>query len=397
MNISYPSDVTAIAKLLRENSFEAYAVGGCVRDSIMKKAPSDWDITTSASPQEMLSVFSAAGLRTIPTGMKHGTVSVIIGGRAYECTTYRIDGEYKDSRRPESVEFTKNIADDLSRRDFTVNSLAGDPLSKDCRIIDLFEGIEDIQKKIIRCVGDPIKRFGEDALRILRAVRFATVLGFDIDGDTARAAELLGERLRMVSAERKTAELEKILLSDNADRGVALLCDMGLSQYIHPDIKKPEISLSALDRSFAARLSALFLGDVKPELSCLKLSNAVSEKVALLCDGALYQDCLAKFKSNRGATCRLLLSKFGSDARSAALLRSNGELCELLAAEEAKNPCVSVSSLAIGGSELLNINIENKKIGRVMSSLLLSVIENPKLNTREQLLGLAAALNEKNI
>ncbi len=394
LKIIYPENVIKIASLLRENGFEAYAVGGCIRDSLMGRVPADWDLTTNATPDEMLEIFSRANVRTIPTGLKHGTVSVLLDNNTYECTTYRIDGEYNDSRHPENVTFTRNIGDDLGRRDFTINALAGNPLSSENQIVDLFSGVSDIENKTVRCVGNPQKRFSEDALRILRAVRFSAVLGFELDGDTERAAEELGEHLNYVSAERKSVELEKILLSDNADRGIELLLKLKLAKYIHPDIHEPSIPLSTLEASFAARLSCLFIGDKIPKLSCMKLSNAISSKIALLCDNQLYELCKAQFRDNDGALCRLLLSKFGDNACSAALLRRDGHLCEQIKLEASKNPCVSISALAINGKDLLNMGIEPTKISKINSALLLAVIENPSLNNQARLTEMAKNISQ---
>ena len=192
---------------IEECGFEAFVVGGCVRDSIMARTPKDWDITTDALPEDIIAMFD----RTIPTGIKHGTVTVLVGGQAYEVTTYRIDGDYLDSRRPESVEFTRNIVDDLSRRDFTINAMAYSPSRG---LVDRFSGLEDIKNKIIRCVGNPDLRFKEDALRIMRAIRFSAQLGFQIEESTQKYIEENSLRLHLISAERIHDELEKIIESD---------------------------------------------------------------------------------------------------------------------------------------------------------------------------------------
>ncbi|MCQ2458864.1 MAG: CCA tRNA nucleotidyltransferase [Ruminococcus sp.] len=196
---------------LEKNGFEAYIVGGCVRDILMGREIHDTDITTNALPEQIISVFSDC--RTIPTGIKHGTVTVIRNSISYEITTYRIDGEYKDSRRPETVEFTADITNDLSRRDFTMNALAMD---KNGNIIDEFGGAEDIKNGIIRCVGEPEKRFTEDALRIMRAVRFASQLGFEIEENTANAVHSMKDRLKNISNERIREELDKLICGKNS-------------------------------------------------------------------------------------------------------------------------------------------------------------------------------------
>lgn len=382
MTVKYPENVVKIAEILAENGHKAYAVGGCIRDAIMGKAPNDWDMTTDCSPEKMLEIFEAEGIRTIPTGLKHGTVSVLLGQEIYECTTFRIDGSYTDSRHPDKVTFTRDVTEDLRRRDFTVNAMAGDPLSPSGEIVDVFGGQDDLQNKVIRAVGDPETRFTEDALRILRAIRFATVLDFEIDGETKDAAVKLGYRLGDISAERKSVELQKILMSDHADRGVALLLETDLAKYIHPDIMLPRVTLASLPKSFSTRLAALF-GKI-PDLGCMKLSGEVTKQVRLLCDDMLFSDAVSKY-SKIDVIARCLLSKYGNLAADAALLRNNSALAEAIIEERAKDPCVAIRNLAIGGNDLLSLGIEPKMLGGIMLSLLISVIEEPSLNEKEAL------------
>lgn len=382
MTVKYPENVVKIAEILAENGHKAYAVGGCIRDAIMGKAPNDWDMTTDCSPEKMLEIFEAEGIRTIPTGLKHGTVSVLLGQEIYECTTFRIDGSYTDSRHPDKVTFTRDVTEDLRRRDFTVNAMAGDPLSPSGEIVDVFGGQDDLQNKVIRAVGDPETRFTEDALRILRAIRFATVLDFEIDGETKDAAVKLGYRLGDISAERKSVELQKILMSDHADRGVALLLETDLAKYIHPDIMLPRVTLASLPKSFSTRLAALF-GKV-PDLGCMKLSGEVTKQVRLLCDDMLFSDAVSKY-SKIDVIARCLLSKYGNLAADAALLRNNSALADAIIEERAKDPCVAIRNLAIGGNDLLSLGIEPKMLGGIMLSLLISVIEEPSLNEKEAL------------
>lgn len=199
-----------ILEVLEKAGFEACLVGGCVRDTLMGRPFHDTDITTNALPEQIMEVFR--DYRTVPTGIKHGTVTVISGGIPYEITTYRIDGEYTDSRRPDSVEFTSSLREDLARRDFTVNAIA---MNSDGRIYDCFGGADDIRKKIIRCVGSPEKRFSEDALRIMRAIRFAAQLGFEIEPHTAQAVHSMKKRLENISAERIREELDKLICGKN--------------------------------------------------------------------------------------------------------------------------------------------------------------------------------------
>ena len=206
MVIQIPEKVNKIIKKLQEHGYDAYAVGGCVRDSLLGRTPADWDITTSAKPLEVKGLFK----RTIDTGLQHGTVTVMLNREGFEVTTYRIDGEYEDSRHPKEVIFTGKLEEDLRRRDFTINAMAYNDREG---LVDVFGGAKDLKNQIIRCVGEPRERFTEDALRILRAVRFSAQLGFAIEEDTAKAAGELADTLRKISAERIHTELVKLLVS----------------------------------------------------------------------------------------------------------------------------------------------------------------------------------------
>jgi len=210
IKINIPKEAELAISILNKNGFEAYIVGGCVRDSIIGIEPSDWDITTSALPNEIVNCFE--GHRVIETGIKHGTVTVIINKTSLEITTYRIDGDYKDNRRPEYVQYTSNIKNDLERRDFTINAMAYN--DKD-GLIDLYGGIKDIEQKIIRCVGDPDKRFNEDGLRILRALRFASVLGFEIENNTSYSIIKSRDLLTNIALERINVEFNKLIVGCN--------------------------------------------------------------------------------------------------------------------------------------------------------------------------------------
>lgn len=211
MKIDLPYKVDYIINELMANGYEAYAVGGCVRDSILGKEPEDWDITTSARPIDVKRIFR----RTVDTGIQHGTVTVMLDKEGYEVTTYRVDGEYEDSRRPKSVEFTVNLVEDLKRRDFTINAMA---YNKRDGLVDVFDGLNDLKKGIIRCVGSASERFDEDALRILRAVRFSGQLGFEIEEETLNAVKEKANKLEAISAERIRVELNKLLMSSYPDR-----------------------------------------------------------------------------------------------------------------------------------------------------------------------------------
>lgn len=226
MRFEIPDNVSYIIKTLNRAGYEAYAVGGCVRDMILGRIPQDWDITTSALPEAVKRLFR----RTVDTGIKHGTVTVLTRGRQYEVTTFRVDGNYKDGRHPENVTFTRCLSEDLLRRDFTVNAMAYHP---DEGIVDLHGGMDDIRNRIIRAVGDPDARFDEDALRIMRAVRFAAQLDFDIEPETLAAISRHAPRLDMISCERIQAELTKLLISPHPEK-ILILYDCGITARILP-------------------------------------------------------------------------------------------------------------------------------------------------------------------
>ncbi len=226
LRIEMPEAAEEIIARLKRRGYEAFAVGGCVRDSIMGRKPEDWDITTSALPQQVKEVFR----RTIDTGIQHGTVTVMKGGIGYEVTTYRIDGEYRDGRHPSSVSFTENLKEDLRRRDFTINAMA---YSHETGLVDEFGGLEDMAVRRIRCVGDPMERFTEDALRILRAIRFSAQLDFVIEEKTLEAISLIAPNLAKVSRERVQTELTKLLLSPHPEK-IRQVYETGISPYVSP-------------------------------------------------------------------------------------------------------------------------------------------------------------------
>lgn len=230
MKINIPDDVNFIIKTLNDAGFEAYAVGGCVRDSVLGREPNDWDITTSAKPEEVKRLFKV----TIDTGIQHGTVTIRLHKTNYEVTTYRIDGEYSDHRRPDGVTFTSELKEDLLRRDFTINAMAA---SEESGVVDIYGGMQDLEDKIIRCVGDPDQRFDEDALRIMRAVRFAAQLGFDIDEATKDAAKRHAEDLTKVSVERIQVELTKLLTSPHPEK-LLIMHELGITKIILPEFDR---------------------------------------------------------------------------------------------------------------------------------------------------------------
>ncbi len=235
MYINMPSHIEKCIKFIEKNGFEAYIVGGCVRDSIIGKNPNDWDICTSATPKEIKEIFKKE--KTIDVGIEHGTVVVLLENETVEITTFRIDGDYSDGRRPDSVEFTSKLIDDLARRDFTINAIA---YNHRIGIRDYFNGVKDIERKVIRCVGDPDKRFKEDSLRIMRALRFIAQLNYKIEEKTLIAIEHNKELLKKISLERIVVELNKLILSDCSGDGIKYMLDMDIMSIVVPYLKNYE-------------------------------------------------------------------------------------------------------------------------------------------------------------
>ena len=239
MYLELPPKVSRILTVLQSHGHEAFAVGGCVRDAVLGRVPDDWDITTSARPQEVKRLFS----HTVDTGLAHGTVTVLLGRDGYEVTTYRIDGAYEDCRHPSEVVFSSDLAEDLRRRDFTINAMS---YNREQGLVDIFGGMEDLQKKQIRCVGAARERFQEDALRILRAVRFSAQLGFSVETATREALQELAGNLKFVSAERIQTELVKLLLSPHPDF-IMMLFELNIDRVILPEIREKEAKKGPLE------------------------------------------------------------------------------------------------------------------------------------------------------
>lgn len=374
--IDFPESVKKIIEIYASHGESAYAVGGCVRDSLMGRVPSDWDITTSALPERTVEIFESEEIRTIPTGLKHGTVSVLMDGEIFECTTHRVDGSYTDSRRPDSVEFTRRLADDLSRRDFTVNAMAASPAG----VFDCFGGISDISARIIRCVGEAEVRFGEDALRILRALRFATVLDFEIEGATLAAAKKLAHTLEMISAERKTVELQKILCSEHADRGAALLFDTEIIKYLLPDAQALPTDMCVLSATPSRRLATLMWQTGGRDLSRLRLSNAEKGDIKRLITPLTFPD------TDEGA--RRALAAVGDLASDAATLQGRPSFAERIKLQESAGAAVTIRQLALRGKDILALGVPDVQVGEVLSFLLDRVMICPDINERGTLLTL---------
>lgn len=435
MTMDMPKNVDTAINLLQSAGFEAYAVGGCVRDSLLGKTPNDWDITTSAKPEDMKSVF--AEFRCIDTGIKHGTVTVVIDGEPLEITTFRLDGEYEDNRHPKSVTFTSNLGADLGRRDFTVNAMA---YSKKTGTVDLFGGQNDLKNRIIRCVGDPDRRFNEDALRILRALRFASALDFEIEEKTAQSLLKNRALLGNISEERIAKELLKLVCGKGAKR---ILTDFAPVLFeILPELQplyknshdNPHhcydiyehtlIAVESIDPEPTLRFAMLLHDCGKPAvkkfdengvahfyghqrisaeisaqiLARLKVSNKFRDEILFLVSNhdrwELYENTE---KMPR------YLSKFGLDGvlnllkvmRADVLAQSpeyRYRLDQIADAEEtaknlaAQKPCLSLSELQINGRTLMDIGIpQGRKLGAVLAQLLDEVIDGVTKNTQEAL------------
>ncbi len=398
MKIIMPDDVSYIINKLISNGYEAYAVGGCVRDSIIRREPGDWDITTSALPGQVKSLFR----HTVDTGIKHGTVTVMRRRTGYEVTTYRVDGEYEDKRHPSSVEFTASLLEDLKRRDFTVNAMA---YNDGAGLVDEFNGREDLENGIIRCVGKPEERFGEDALRMLRAIRFSAQLGFEIERETAAAIISLAPSIASVSRERVHAEFGKILLSPHPEM-MGAVYEYGLSRYIFPEldaVPDRETALRLVGRvpeSLTFRYAALLYGlgadAARRALKSLKLDNRTVE-------GAEALVRLHGMELTKDATkIRRLASEWEYGRLAAALEFERcyyGTVGEAYAAENVREErrildgiiqrgdCLDIRGLAVDGGTLIGCGIApGIEVGKLLKKCLELVLENPALNTREYLL-----------
>lgn len=397
-----PEYLSPILSLLEQSGFEAYLVGGCVRDSVMGRIPNDYDLTTSATPAEMCRVFS--DFRLIETGLKHGTVTVCSDGEQIEITTYRIDGAYADNRHPESVSFTRNITEDLSRRDFTVNAMAYSPTRGLC---DPFGGIADIERRRIACVGDAEKRFREDGLRIMRAVRFASCLDFTIDAETADAARSLSHLLDGISRERVHVEFSKLICGAGAGRITSDFADVlhaALPPVSEHTFKGCAPLLACLPADPVVRLAFLAANeDADGSASCagkatasLKASTADSRRCAILA-----KECTVPYPETESAVKRLMSrlshenilayaamhsTQTGTD--SADFLRLYDAVCE-------SDPCVSIKQLAVGGRDVMTLaGARGTAVGEILQSLLDRVMDGELNNDRETLCELLSSMRD---
>lgn len=381
--IPMPPQVERIIERLRQEGFEAYAVGGCVRDTLLGREPGDWDITTSALPQEVKQLFR----RTIDTGIQHGTVTVLMDRQGYEVTTYRIDGEYEDGRHPREVAFTSELLEDLKRRDFTINAMA---YSHETGIVDAFDGIGDLKQKIIRCVGEARERFEEDALRILRAIRFSAQLDFAIEEQTYHAIARIAPNIARVSKERIQVELTKLLCSAHPEK-IRQVYETGISRYISPEFAAlPWQEFEGMPGLSAEKYVrwADFLRLTAPEsavrtLKDLKLDNDTINKVQTLVAWA-GKEIPAEEPAVRRAMSGMLpevwdvlveLNSYGDEIR---------RLTEKI---RVRGDCLDLKHLAVGGQDLITAGVRpGKEMGQILKRLLALVLEEPEKNKKEVLL-----------
>lgn len=405
IKIDIPDNVSLIIKELEKKGFEAFAVGGCVRDAILKKEPNDWDITTSASPMDIKSVF----LRTIDTGIEHGTVTVLIGKESYEVTTYRIDGDYIDGRHPESVLFTDNLKKDLERRDFTINAMA---YNKKTGLVDEFDGINDLEKKVIRCVGNPYDRFNEDALRMLRAIRFSAVLGFEIENETNSAIKDLCDNLEKVSKERIQVEMDKLLISDNPGR-IKNLVDTGISKYClkeldrlndSRELERVKCFVESLPKNHYYRWAGVLIRlndeEVKKSLRSLKWDNKTIDIVSRLVRSINYSEMKSRADVRKGIfelgnDIFPLYTEFKSYYDAWMGVQGNMDFVKKEYDDIiSKKECVSLKELDITGRDLIdNFGISGSDIGDGLKSLLYMVLEDTDLNKKEKLIELYKSIH----
>ena len=437
-DFSMPEGVRQIIQTLYDHGYEAYAVGGCVRDILLGRTPNDWDITTSARPQEVKKLFR----RTIDTGIQHGTVTIMLGKEGYEVTTYRIDGEYEDARHPKEVTFTSNLVEDLKRRDFTINAMAYNEIRG---LVDAFDGVGDLQKGIIRCVGVPEERFGEDALRMLRAVRFAAQLGFAIEENTAEAIRKLAPTIAKVSAERIQMELVKLLTSSHPDQ-LRTAWELGLTGVFLPEWdrmmetgqRNPHHAYSVGEHTLKAltcsrpdrilRLALLFHDVAKPVCLTrdaegvdhfhghpqkgarmaadifrrLKFDNETIDRCCALI--SWHDDMPPLSPANvRRAINRIGLEQYPlifelrradvmgqSDYLREEKLRYIDDYEQIYRKCLEDHDCLTKKDLAINGRDLIALGMKpGKELGEVLEKLFQAVLKEPALNCRECLLEMA--------
>ncbi|HIS71513.1 MAG TPA: hypothetical protein IAD43_01205 [Candidatus Scatomorpha pullicola] len=371
--IQPPKYVIHILNTLERSGYEARLVGGCVRDTLLHRRPNDWDVATAAAPEAVTELFE----RTVPTGIRHGTVTVLYGGSACEVTTYRVEGAYSDHRRPDSVRFTSRLEEDLSRRDFTINAMAMDA---SLTLTDPFGGREDLSRRLIRCVGDSHERFTEDALRMLRAVRFAAQLDFALDSAALEAIAGCAPLCSALSPERVAAELRAVLASRDPDM-VWLMADLGLLNAWLTPREGERTHLGALPR--CARL-AHFCSDLS---RCGSITSTDTFLRSLRMDTRSVKTCsaAAEILASGSRDYKRLLRDYGEDAVLASYPKSRRLRAVLRSGE-----CWSLASLAITGGELAALGYAGRELGEELRRLLEHVIDCPEDNRPEILCKLAS-------
>nr|WP_180211200.1 CCA tRNA nucleotidyltransferase [[Clostridium] scindens] len=433
--IQLPEKVGRIIGTLQEHGYEAYAVGGCIRDSILGREPEDWDITTSAMPEETKALFD----KTFDTGIQHGTITVLLEKEGFEVTTYRIDGKYEDSRHPKEVTFTRNLREDLLRRDFTINAMA---YNETDGLVDIFGGLEDLEEGMIRCVGTAKERFKEDALRILRGVRFAAQLGFDIEEDTRQGMKELAWTLQNISAERIQVELVKMITSKRPEM-LREAYELGMTRIVLPEFDQlmttgqetphhmysvGEHTLHAMKNIRADKILrlAMLLHDMgKPALKTVDEAGVAHFKKHALESERIAENVLRRLKFDNDTirkvtrlvrchdlrmpatakSVRRAMNQIGeelfpyymevrrADVLAQSMYQREEKIENLDQIEELYHQivedgdCVSLKDLAVTGRDLIASGMKpGKKIGEKLEELLKLVIEDPKLNTKEELL-----------
>lgn len=423
MKMNIPEPARKIIDRLNEHGYEAYVVGGCVRDMILKREPGDWDITTSARPEQVKALFT----RTLDTGIQHGTVTIMVGKEGYEVTTFRVDGDYTDGRHPDTVTFTPSLEEDLKRRDFTINAMA---YNHNTGLVDIFGGREDIEGKVIRCVGNPTERFTEDALRILRAIRFSAQLGFEIKAATRQAITEIAPNLVHVSKERIQVELTKLLLSDRPE-AMKLVYETGISPYVSETFHKMGEMIGDMPVTVPAKKSlrwALFLRKGTPEqavriLRDLKLDNDTIYQVKVLTgwiersicgeialpDEMCTRENAAELEFMPGAeskpqirkvmsqmepelfddllNIKLCLAKSAAKDSQSVAVRQLENICALRDEIRADGNCISLKMLAVTGNDLIKAGMKpGKEVGQTLHHFLELVLDEPEKNDKEYLL-----------
>ena len=415
-----PDNVCRIIQVLNNAGFEAYAVGGCVRDTLLSRVPLDWDITTSAKPEQVKALFR----RTIDTGIQHGTVTVMFGKDGYEVTTYRIDGEYEDGRHPKEVTFTNNLVEDLKRRDFTINAMA----YNGTEIVDEFEGLQDLEKGIIRAVGNAEERFTEDALRILRALRFSAQLNYEIEADTVKAIIKLKDNLKQISAERIRVELTKLLMSGHPQK-LTDVYNYGVTEVVLPiynaysDDERSKIieALMLTARTDWDCSDVLQSGDNDKKSEeylrfSILLMYAGAEKAKIVLRELKFDNetirCVTTLVENidnkpvlNDADIRRSIVRVGTDLVPVLIKlwrmttpKENGNSDKYIDyIDEYENhvnkildrgDCICMKNLALTGRDLIDeLNMKpGKELGEVLNYLFNKVLDEPGLNSREALL-----------